>query len=94
MNSSVSIERKPDHISKKKLYACLFIPWPIAGFAVLASFSNQYSILLSAVAVIVEIILVLDYRKKIDVVINKESYNEKETPEEELQKKKHKNQKY
>jgi hypothetical protein len=56
----------------------LFIPWPIAGFAVFVSFSSQYSILLGAVAVIIEIILVLYYRKKIDIIINKESYNENE----------------
>ena len=55
-----------------RLYAYLLIPWPIAGYAVFASFSNQYSILLSAIAVIIEIILVLDYRKKIGKIIEKE----------------------
>ena len=84
----MSTDKEPDKISNKKikyrLYAYMLIPWPIAGYAIFAAFSNQYSILLSAIAVIVAIILVLYYRKKIKNIIESEIQEEIEEEIEEV----------
>lgn len=69
---------------KVGLYVSLFAPWPIAIYSIFAAFTTKYSILISALAVIIGTILVIYYRKKIASVIKDEVNNEYENAKKNL----------